>query len=221
MHIMRLNDIISEQTTENRLKNFCEIKEGFPDADFWLQRRGDVKTVGQPLKEYSPENIGIKVTSTDILDPKFLYYAMLHLHSQGYWRNKTRGILNLVHIKVSDVQNVPVSQKLDEQEKNGKLSVEDIHNLADFKCVKWDSDPKFLKKTKELTGKEHLDDLDQSGLEKIYTWLNSLPDKINEKRDACYYKVKRRYKIWPSAYGSGALVQCRKKGAKNWGKKSK
>jgi hypothetical protein len=43
---------------------------------------------------------------------------------------------------------------------------------------------------------------------------------INEKQDACYYKVKSRYKVWPSAYASGALVQCRKKGAKNWGKKS-
>jgi hypothetical protein len=44
---------------------------------------------------------------------------------------------------------------------------------------------------------------------------------INEKQDACYYKVKSRYKVWPSAYASGALVQCRKKGAANWGNKSK
>ena len=43
---------------------------------------------------------------------------------------------------------------------------------------------------------------------------------INEKKDACYYKVKSRYKVWPSAYASGALVKCRKKGAKNWGSKS-
>jgi hypothetical protein len=42
---------------------------------------------------------------------------------------------------------------------------------------------------------------------------------INEKQDACYYKVKSRYKVWPSAYASGALVQCRKKGADNWGNK--
>ena len=42
---------------------------------------------------------------------------------------------------------------------------------------------------------------------------------LGEKQDACYYKVKSRYKVWPSAYASGALVQCRKKGAKNWGNK--
>ena len=40
---------------------------------------------------------------------------------------------------------------------------------------------------------------------------------MNEKKDACYYKVKSRYKVWPSAYASGALVKCRNKGAKNWG----
>lgn len=43
---------------------------------------------------------------------------------------------------------------------------------------------------------------------------------MSEKKDACYYKVKSRYKVWPSAYASGALVKCRKKGAKNWGSKS-
>jgi len=41
-----------------------------------------------------------------------------------------------------------------------------------------------------------------------------------EKKDACYYKVKSRYKVWPSAYASGALVKCRKKGASNWGNKN-
>ena len=41
------------------------------------------------------------------------------------------------------------------------------------------------------------------------------------KKDACYNKVKSRYKVWPSAYASGALVKCRKVGAKNWGNKSR
>ena len=42
-----------------------------------------------------------------------------------------------------------------------------------------------------------------------------------EEQDACYKKVKSRYKVWPSAYGSGALVKCRKVGAKNWGNSKK
>jgi len=41
-----------------------------------------------------------------------------------------------------------------------------------------------------------------------------------EEKDACYSKVKSRYKVWPSAYASGALVKCRKVGAKNWGNKT-
>ncbi len=45
--------------------------------------------------------------------------------------------------------------------------------------------------------------------------------KLEEKKDACYSKVKSRYKVWPSAYASGALVKCRKVGASNWGNKSK
>ena len=40
-------------------------------------------------------------------------------------------------------------------------------------------------------------------------------------KDACYHKVKARYDVWPSAYGSGALSKCRKVGAANWGNKSK
>jgi len=46
-------------------------------------------------------------------------------------------------------------------------------------------------------------------------------DEAAGKKDACYYKVKSRYDVWPSAYASGALVKCRKVGAKNWGNKSK
>lgn len=40
-------------------------------------------------------------------------------------------------------------------------------------------------------------------------------------KDACYNKVKSTYKVFPSAYASGALVQCRKAGAANWGNTSK
>jgi hypothetical protein len=44
--------------------------------------------------------------------------------------------------------------------------------------------------------------------------------ELMEKKDACYYKVKASAKVWPSAYASGRLVQCRKKGAGNYGNKN-
>ena len=45
-------------------------------------------------------------------------------------------------------------------------------------------------------------------------------EKAGEK-DACYKKVKASAKVWPSAYASGRLVQCRKKGAANYGNSTK
>ena len=46
-------------------------------------------------------------------------------------------------------------------------------------------------------------------------------NELTEVKDACYHKVKSRYAVFPSAYASGALVKCRKKGAANWGNKTK
>ena len=45
--------------------------------------------------------------------------------------------------------------------------------------------------------------------------------KGSGKKDACYKKVKASAKVWPSAYASGRLVQCRKKGAANYGNSKK
>ena len=62
---------------------------------------------------------------------------------------------------------------------------------------------------------------DRKGAAKIVTQKNSFEPEGNlvdeGKKDACYHKVKSRYSVWPSAYASGALVKCRKKGAANWG----
>ena len=49
--------------------------------------------------------------------------------------------------------------------------------------------------------------------------LEEVEEGAGEK-DACYKKVKASAKVWPSAYASGRLVQCRKKGASNYGNKS-
>jgi hypothetical protein len=45
--------------------------------------------------------------------------------------------------------------------------------------------------------------------------------KKKKADDACTRKVKARYDVWPSAYASGALTQCRKVGAANWGNSDK
>ncbi len=69
--------------------------------------------------------------------------------------------------------------------------------------------------------------IDENGLwqsrEGVLRALLSESDKKGKgsgKKDACYKKVKASAKVWPSAYASGRLVQCRKKGAANYGNKS-
>ena len=45
--------------------------------------------------------------------------------------------------------------------------------------------------------------------------------KKRQKKTRVTAKVKARYKVWPSAYASGALSKCRKVGAANWGNSTK
>jgi hypothetical protein len=65
--------------------------------------------------------------------------------------------------------------------------------------------------------KQQLDDIVKEELEAVLDEKKKKKKKA-KKKDACYHKVRSRYDVWPSAYASGALVKCRKVGAKNWGK---
>jgi len=68
---------------------------------------------------------------------------------------------------------------------NENITPQHIHKLADKKGVKWDNEPGFLALTKRLTGKEHLDDLDQAGLKKVKDHLDELPvteQSLEERR---------------------------------------
>jgi hypothetical protein len=89
-----------------KLGYLCEIKTNFPDADFWLIRKGGEKEVGKPTKEYSPENIGNKVIETEILFPQYLYYALMNLHNQGKFEEMSHGTLRLKNIRVDDIKNI-------------------------------------------------------------------------------------------------------------------
>ena len=83
------------------------------------------------------------------------------------------------------------------------------------------------KKAKKRKNEELYMDLEQLVSEELENVLDEKRKKKKKKkkkkakRDACYHKVKSRYKVWPSAYDSGALVKCRKVGAKNWGNSKK
>jgi hypothetical protein len=84
---------------------------------------------------------------------------------------------------------------------------------------------KRLQKKMGKKGEGSLEAWVQSKITKAADYIDTAADYVTNEaageKDACYKKVKRRFKVWPSAYASGALVQCRKKGADNWGNSKK
>ena len=90
---------------------------------------------------------------------------------------------------------------------------------------------KLKAQEEKLVGHEYIvgADMNVRGIDSALEKLNNMNestalteaqfDEAAGEKDACYHKVKSRYKVWPSAYASGALVKCRKVGAKNWGNK--
>ena len=115
---MRFTEIISE-SLGTRLKDIAKIATNMPDADFWLVRKGSDKTVGKPVKEFDPSRIGVKVIKTDVLDPNYLYYAMMNLHNQGHFARIANGTTNLVNIRVEDIANIPFGQQDVAEESKG------------------------------------------------------------------------------------------------------
>jgi hypothetical protein len=92
-----------------KLSDLCEIKLNFSEADFWLQRNGSKENVGKPLKKFYHDNIGIKVISTDKLDPNYLYYYMQYLSMQGYFGKLASYTTQLHHIRVADIKNIKLN----------------------------------------------------------------------------------------------------------------
>lgn len=92
-----------------KLKYIAKIKTNFADADFWIVRKGSESAIGKPTKEFNESHIGIKV-NREIFVPDYLYYAMIHLHLSGFFRQFVKGTLNLTHLDVSDVKNIKIGE---------------------------------------------------------------------------------------------------------------
>ncbi len=94
-----------------KLSDVSTIRLNYPEAHFWIVRRGSVERVGEPVRVFNPEHIGIRIERTDILLPDYLFYAMQAIHLQGSWKQIATGTLSLVNIRVSDVRSIELSPR--------------------------------------------------------------------------------------------------------------
>jgi competence transcription factor ComK len=90
------------------LGDLCEFKTNFPEADFWLIRKGSETMVGKPVKDFDSERIGVKVIQTDILNPQYLYYVFMSLQQGGKFIPLAHGTLKLKNISIRDIKNIRI-----------------------------------------------------------------------------------------------------------------
>lgn len=81
------------------------VKTNFPDADLWVVRRGTPEKVGSVTKTFSPEHVGVQVLAPDLILPDYLYYVLMQLHSQGFYRERMKGATRLQGITTNDVKD--------------------------------------------------------------------------------------------------------------------
>lgn len=94
-----------------KLAAVATIQTNFPEAHFWLVRRGSAERCGKVSRVFNPEHIGIRVDRTDLLLPDYLFYALAHVHETGHWKQLATGTLSLVNIRVSDVRSIELSPR--------------------------------------------------------------------------------------------------------------
>ena len=117
-----------------------------------------------------------------------------------------------------------MSEGITEEELEEYKSLSSLRNRSNFDAMARLQDRNKPKEPKviEIPKGTQLDLFKKAAGESVEESLTEeqFDEKAGEK-DACYHKVKSRYKVWPSAYASGALVKCRKGGAANWGNSKK
>ena len=133
---------------------------------------------------------------------------------KGYEKKGMKTMFGKKYPNCVKKEDVDLGEKKDHEYSMARSELKTLKNAA-----------KRLEKTMGKKGEGNLEAWVQSKITKAADYIDTAADYVTNEaageKDACYHKVKSRYKVWPSAYASGALVKCRKVGAKNWGSKSK
>jgi len=127
-------------------------------------------TIGRTKKP----NGEVPMLDLDEAESRFVLYWNGKPQTHHATRAEAEKFADTVRAKMPDVK-IEIKNEVREQDVAEGVTPATIHKLADRKGVKWDNEPDFLRLTKRLTGKEHLDDLDPAGLQKVKRHLDGLP----------------------------------------------
>jgi len=151
------------------------------------------------LKQIIKEELGLKA-EIDKLEKRIVQAVLAG-------RNDARAVARLTKLSKMGKYNMKKIKKRVADAKRKKKLTNELKQIIKEELLAVIDEKK--KKKKQQKGKKRAQKTAKRKKKKA---------KKTKKRDACYHKVKARYDVWPSAYASGALVKCRKVGAKNWGK---
>ena len=87
------------------LFKICDIH-----ADFWLVRSSTVDYVGDPVRNFSPDYIGVTVKDRSIILPDFAFWQFKELYRKGVFKRMATGSIQLVHIRISDLEKIRVAE---------------------------------------------------------------------------------------------------------------
>jgi len=179
--------------------------------------------------EHTTSKSGARITALQHVDELPDYYTKLKkvekikegsLHQWFKGSKSKGGKPGWVQSDGSPCANEPGETKTPKCFSSSKLSSMSKGQISSAVRRKREQDPGQQQKTGAAKPTYVSTDSKKKMNKEDFVLESDIKGKGSGKKDACYHKVKARFKVWPSAYGSGALVKCRKAGAKNWGTKS-
>ena len=208
---------------------YYDPKEGKyydPDTDMYMSyeefQKLDNDYTGMKTEDVDGHNLELlkKVATQIMQDVKMGDYTAIDELLKHIPEEKLKGFLSEEKEQIDEGYEGAIIHALQQHDINaffnkGTLYIEDG---ADMNTVE-----EIVNQTVEIAPeiKPEDDYYQMEGIEKSEALTEEQFDEAAGEKDACYHKVKSRYKVWPSAYASGALVKCRKVGASNWGNSKK
>lgn len=107
---LEFHKVKEEGSKQVRLGDVAEVRQqGSYDADFWLQRRGNDKSIGKLRDDtWAKYDFGVKMRRgyEDLLPS--VKHQLSHLFNTGYWRPYLHGTLALKNVRMRDIKDAPI-----------------------------------------------------------------------------------------------------------------